>query len=62
MTDLYDQATEREETERARAIERARTATALPFVGACYNCDAAVPAGHRFCDVDCRNDWEKRAR
>lgn len=61
MTDLYDQATAREEEDRERAIARARSlAAALPFVGCCYNCDALVPDGHRFCDTDCRDDWQRR--
>lgn len=43
------------------AIARARSlAAALPFVGCCYNCDALVPDGHRFCDTDCRDDWQRR--
>ena len=29
-------------------------------VGCCYNCDALVPDGHRFCDTDCRDDWQRR--
>lgn len=61
MTDVFDQATEREEKDRQLAIDAARTRIAdLPFVGAYYNCDAIVPAGHRFCDSDCRDDWQRR--
>lgn len=63
MTDIYDQAAEREERDRERAIAAARASSAaLPFVGACYNCDSIVPDGHRFCDIDCRDDWERRQR
>lgn len=29
--------------------------------GACHNCKDDVDAGC-FCDADCREDWEKRAR
>lgn len=32
----------------------------LPAVGDCYNCGASVLDGHRFCDVDCRDDYEKQ--
>lgn len=32
----------------------------LPSVGDCYNCGASVPDGHRFCDADCRDDYDQR--
>lgn len=43
---------------------RQRTASAhsLPYIGQCYNCEAALPDGVRFCDCDCRNDYERRQR
>lgn len=27
--------------------------------GFCYNCVEPLPDGHRWCDADCRDDWEK---
>jgi len=60
MTDIIDAGCDREERDREAAIAQARRIDWLPFVGACHNCDAAVPNGHRFCDADCRDDWEKR--
>ncbi len=27
--------------------------------GECLFCEAPVPAGRRWCDADCRDDWEK---
>jgi len=32
----------------------------LPATGECYNCEEELPPGARFCDSDCRDDWEKR--
>jgi len=32
----------------------------LPATGDCYNCGASVPSGHRFCDVDCRDDYDRQ--
>lgn len=34
----------------------------LPFTGSCYNCSEGLEPGHRFCDTDCRDDYEARKR
>lgn len=34
----------------------------LPFTGACYNCHETTEDSLRFCDVDCRDDFEARKR
>ncbi len=26
--------------------------------GSCYNCDEPLPHPQKFCDADCRDDWE----
>jgi hypothetical protein len=63
MTDIYDQATEREEKERELAIAAARrSAPVLPFIGVCHNCQAPTAPSVRFCDSDCLADYEKRKR
>lgn len=38
----------------------ARTVQQLPSTGHCYNCGDAVSADNRFCDVNCRNDYQAR--
>ena len=35
---------------------------ALAAVGVCHNCESSVPPGARFCDRDCRDDYERRRR
>lgn len=61
MSDIIDQACEREEMDRALAIANCkRTAPELPACGQCYNCQASLPEGVRFCDSDCRNDYSAR--
>lgn len=30
--------------------------------GECYNCDESIDHDQLFCDVDCRDDYEKRKR
>ncbi len=68
MSDIYDQATDREEKDRALAIEHARRSRAplLP-TGVCHYCGS--PTRHRmlFCDPvvsegikgSCRDDYER---
>lgn len=62
-TSVDDQATAVEEREREAALaaqrDRAARAPRLPD-GVCANCLAELKAGQRFCDQDCRDDYEKR--
>lgn len=59
--DIIDAACEREEKDRERALECARQlCIALPATGSCYNCGEPMADGLRFCDVHCRDDWQKR--
>ena len=63
MTDSIDVACEREQLDRDLAIAAAKhSAPDLPACGECYNCQASVPEGFRFCDSVCRNDWSNRKR
>ena len=60
MTDIYDQATAREEQDRELALQNLRySAKPLPH-GVCNNCEASCAGA--FCDQDCREDWEARQR
>jgi len=70
VTDIYDQATEREERDRAAAIAAARTpAPRYPApTGCCLNCqdDLLKPLmvgeaiADRWCCIECRDDWVMR--
>lgn len=61
--DFSDHATQQEELMRELALKRAANhAPALPAVGVCHWCEASVPDGHRFCDCDCRDWFDRRAR
>jgi hypothetical protein len=61
VVDESDMATERELMDTQLAIQAALAkARPLPSTGYCYNCEASVPPGYRFCDRDCRDDWEVR--
>lgn len=63
MSDFADLASEREELDRDLALKAAhKHAPALPATGHCHNCEAMLPEGLRFCDCDCRNDYDARQR
>jgi hypothetical protein len=36
----------------------ARKPAAPPATGFCLNCAEPLPGGRRWCDADCRDDWE----
>lgn len=44
------------------SLEGAKKAKALQPNGRCYNCGEKLPkfSGLRWCDGDCRDDWQKR--
>lgn len=58
MPDIADQADDEIEQTLQRAL-RARAPELVPR-GTCHNCDQ--PVRRLFCDLDCRDDWERRAR
>jgi hypothetical protein len=58
MSDIVDQAQDAE----ALFLDLARkaitlAAPVLPETGTCYNCQAPLDPGLRFCDPDCRDDY-----
>ena len=47
MTDIYDQATAREEQDRELALQNARNTTNGPaYTGFCLNCEVETNGGH----------------
>jgi hypothetical protein len=61
MADIIDEAHEREEELREKALA-ARKPEGPPACGFCYFCDEPLGKGQRWCDADCRDDWEKAMR
>ncbi|MDR0701309.1 MAG: hypothetical protein LBF61_02700 [Azoarcus sp.] len=59
MADLADLA--QAEQERLAATSAPYRKPAAPAATEfCLNCGAPVPAGKRWCGVECRDDWEYR--
>ena len=57
MSDEIDMAAAQEEAYRAAALNRRHAS--LPAVGQCYSCGEPLEGSLRFCDIDCRQDWER---
>lgn len=62
MVEQIDQAQMFEELRREDALRDQALKPGMPAVGTCYNCSAAIFNGGCFCDVDCRDDYEKRTK
>lgn len=58
IADASDLATAHEQMFLKSALQVRKPEGPAP-VGRCLNCDATVPAGVRWCDEDCRHDWER---
>lgn len=59
MTDAIDKACEREQLDRDLAIQSARKGVSeAPVTGHCLWCNAELAQGKRWCDAECREDWE----
>jgi hypothetical protein len=60
MSDEIDKASYIEQLQRDSAIYKARYAkTKIVSTGKCLHCDAKVDGDRRWCNSDCRDDWEK---
>jgi hypothetical protein len=55
--DEADIAAEQEEYARREALWKVKEPERIPHRGKCLHCDE--PSSEKFCDVDCRKDWEK---
>ena len=58
MADEIDKANERAQELLEESLAKRRE-QGPPACGFCYFCQAPVPNGHRWCDTECRRDWER---
>lgn len=58
MADLADKANDHIERERQNMLAQ-RKPSAPVASGVCLYCQCQVPRGLRWCDSNCRDDWEK---
>lgn len=60
MADEIDRAAEQEQVLRDSAIYSARQVRNIILsTGKCLQCDTKVDGDRRWCNSDCRDDWEK---
>ena len=60
MSDVADRAEWRIAKDLQTALQHAHQNEILEIDGHCYFCDEQVPYPRRFCNVDCRDDYDKR--
>lgn len=60
--DILDMADETQQTFMRVAMSNVPAPTTYHGIGMCLNCGAGVDGERRWCDSDCRNDWERHAR
>lgn len=61
MPDIADKAAEAEACF-ARSAETTKRPEGPKPCGYCYNCEEPVAEGMRWCDTDCRSDYERRKK
>ncbi len=59
MSDDADRSDLKIEAAILEGVRKARVAQALAWTGACLNCEAEVAEPLRFCDADCRDDFDR---
>lgn len=61
--DIIDRANQLAEDERARAVASASAAGPVAeATGHCLNCGDRLRKGRRWCNAECREDWEARRK
>lgn len=60
MSDQLDAGSDLEQFHRELALKNMQAnAVKIEATGACLNCFEPLSSGMRFCNADCRNDWQK---
>lgn len=62
MADEADMTADRDEREAPMRIAASRKPTSPAPNGHCMSCGDPVPEGHRYCDAECREDFEREER
>lgn len=57
MADFADISAAREELDRSLAL-KVRAPEVPIATGQCLSCEKPLPDGVRWCDADCRDDWQ----
>lgn len=60
MADIIDEANDKADLFLRAALSNRQQSAKVPAhgIGMCLNCGADVEGDRRWCDVDCRNQWD----
>lgn len=58
MADQFDMASEHEQ-KATEIAQKYRKPEGPPAIGTCYQCGEEVREGHRWCNAECRDDFER---
>lgn len=61
MADVFEQAAEREQRDRELSLKQRMQEGPKP-AGKCLHCDAPLAGSMRWCDADCRDEWQRRQK
>lgn len=59
MPDQLDQAAEITDLHRDFALKHLPPPPIILETGRCLHCDTPVPLGRRWCDAECRDEWQR---
>lgn len=64
MADQFDLASEYEELERLSCLNKLKSDNQpkAEATGCCLYCEEPLPEGRRWCNAECRDEWEKEQR
>jgi len=60
LADEADRGNDTAELYLAAALRKVKAPAAITGAGLCFNCGADIEGDARWCDIDCRADYEKR--
>lgn len=60
--DILDQADEAQEVFMRAAMSNVGAPLQVKGIGMCLNCGAGIEGDGRWCDAECRTDWEQHVR
>jgi len=59
MADMIDDAQQATELNLKQALYRRRAVPNLTATGFCFYCDEPVELPRRWCDAECRDEWQR---
>jgi hypothetical protein len=58
MADIIDKGSDTAEFFLGMALRNRQHGAIIESTGSCLSCSEALAGGHRWCSVECRDDWQ----